>query len=86
MMCPIMMDPDVTGLKRKVACMTVTTLMTMLAENVDKMRVLRSRLSLTSRKNIIGSTVKVMSARQSAVGKKRKLIMTEGLLRNTRAY
>ena len=87
LICPTMMDPHVMGLKRNVACMTVTMLMTMLAENVEKMRILVSRLSPTSRKNMIGRTVKVMSARQSAVKKKRKLIMTDNeLLRNTRAH
>ena len=69
LMCPIKMDPDVSSSKRNIACMTVTTLTTMLAENVEKMRILGARLSFTPYKNMIGSTVKVMSARQPAVKK-----------------
>ena len=70
LMCPIKRDPDVSSLKRNIACMTVTTLMTMLTENVERMSILLSRLSFTPCKNMIGSTVKSMSAQQSAVKKK----------------
>lgn len=65
--CAKMAVPDVTGWKYATVCMTVTMLMTMLADNAEDIRILRSRLSFTLRKNQVGSALKSMSAIQSAV-------------------
>lgn len=61
-----MTDSNETGLNSTVACRIVTTLMTMLAENVERMRFLHLRQSLVWRKNKMGSVVKSMSATPSA--------------------